>query len=57
MPHSLWHFEGGASLARELEGDAKKRFEALLQRAGGSDVMQIQLGRPIEREDDALVLG
>jgi len=57
MPHSLWHFERGASLARELEGDAKKRFEALVQRTNGSEVMQIKLARPIEREDDALVLG
>ena len=56
-PHGLWHFERGASLARELQGDDKARFDALVQRAGGTGVMQIRLDRPLEREDDALVFG
>jgi glutathione S-transferase len=55
MPQGLWHFERGARLARELEGNAKARFEALVQRLGGSEVMQVRLQRPIEREDDTLV--
>ena len=54
-PHGLWHFERGARLARALEGEAKRRFDELLQRLGGSEVMQISTSRPLEREDDALV--
>jgi len=57
MPHGLWHFERGARLARELEGSVKERFDALAQRLGGREVMQIRLLRPIERKDDVLVLG
>ena len=54
-PHGLWHFERGARLARALEGEAKRRFDELLQRLGGSEVLQIISSRPLEREDDALV--
>ena len=54
-PHGLWHFERGARLARELQGEAKQRFETLAQRLGGSEVMRIRTLRPLEREDDALV--
>jgi len=54
-PHGLWHFERCAKLARELEGDAKARFDALAQRLGGRAVMQIRTSRALEREDDALV--
>jgi hypothetical protein len=54
-PHGLWHFERGASLARELCGESRARFDALVQRLGGGDVMQIRTSRPLRREDDALV--
>ncbi|MBP6683091.1 MAG: glutathione S-transferase family protein [Halioglobus sp.] len=54
-PHGLWHFERGARLARELQGEAKQRFDTLAQRLGGSEVMRIRTLRPLEREDDALV--
>ncbi len=54
-PHGLWHFERAASLARELQGEARASFDALVQRLGGSDVMQIRTSRPMRREDDALV--
>lgn len=57
MPHGLWHFERGAGLARMLEGSASQRFNALVQRLGGTQMMRIRLVRPLEREDDALVLG
>lgn len=54
-PHGLWHFERGAKLARELEGEAKARFDGLAQRLGGTAVMGIRTARALEREDDALV--
>ncbi len=56
-PQGLWHFERGALLARELEGAAKEHFEALVQRLGGEQVMQIRLLRPLERENNTLVFG
>ena len=55
MPQGLWHFERGARLARELKGEAKSRFEELAQRLGGSEVMQIRLSRPLERQNNILV--
>jgi glutathione S-transferase len=55
MPQGLWHFERGARLARELEGEAKDRFEELAQRLGGTEVMKIRLTRPLERQDSTLV--
>ncbi|MCP5131226.1 MAG: glutathione S-transferase [Pseudomonadales bacterium] len=54
-PHGLWHFERAAGLARELEGEAKTRFDALAGKLGGSEVMRIRISRPMRREDDALV--
>jgi glutathione S-transferase len=54
-PHGLWHFERAASLARELDGEAEARFEQLVRRLGGADVMRIRTSRPLAREDDALV--
>jgi len=55
MPQGLWHFERGARLARELEGHARARFEAMADKLGGSEMMQIRLSRPIERRDNMLV--
>jgi glutathione S-transferase len=54
-PQGLWHFERGARLARELEGEAQGRFEALVQRLGGTELMLIRLSRPLERRDNSLV--
>jgi glutathione S-transferase len=56
-PQTLWHFERAAALARALEGDARARFDALLERTGGAQVMAIRLARPLRRDDYVLVLG
>jgi hypothetical protein len=56
-PHSLWHFERAASCVRSLEGDARARFRALAERTVGQQVLAIRLGRPLRRENYALVLG
>lgn len=56
-PHGLWHFDRAASHGRRLEGDAGRRFAALLARTGGERVMAIELGRPLRREHYRLVLG
>lgn len=55
-PHSLWHFDKAAAHARALEGDALRRFDALVQRTGGEEMMAITLVRPMKREDYVLVL-
>ncbi|MCP5165891.1 MAG: glutathione S-transferase family protein [Pseudomonadales bacterium] len=55
MPQGLWHFERGASLARELAGEAKTRFETLAQQLGGAEVMRVRLSRPLERQENTLV--
>ncbi len=56
-PHGLWHFEKAAAYARSLQGDARSRFDSLVQRAGGGAVMGIRLARAMKREDYVLVLG
>jgi glutathione S-transferase len=56
-PHGLWHFERAASHGRALAGEARARFTALVQRAGGERVMAIELARPLKRENYVLVLG
>jgi hypothetical protein len=55
-PHSLWHFEKAAALARSLDGAALERWQALLARTGGSATMAIELARAMKREDYLLVL-
>lgn len=55
-PQTLWHFERVAALARALEGEARQRFDALLERTGGAEVMATRLARPMKREDYVLVL-
>lgn len=57
MPHGLWHFEQAASEAKALTGSARATFEALAERLGGGDMMQIKLSRPLQRLDYVLVLG
>lgn len=57
MPHGLWHFEQAASEAGALTGPARATFEALTERLGGGDMMQIKLVRPLVRQDYVLVLG
>jgi glutathione S-transferase len=54
-PHALWHFDKAAAHARALTGDAKNRFDALVQRTGGERVMAIRLARPMTRRDYVLV--
>ena len=56
MPHGLWHFERAAHLARNLTGPAHERFTDLARRLGGDRMMQIQLVRPLARQDHVLVL-
>jgi glutathione S-transferase len=56
-PHGLWHFDRAASHARALDGDARARFAALVQRTGGAQAMSIELARPLKRENCVLVLG
>ncbi len=48
-PHGLWHFGKAAAHARALSGDARSRFDALVQRTGGENVMDIRLTRPMMR--------
>jgi glutathione S-transferase len=57
MPQGLWHFEKAASAARALQGEARQRFDALSERLGGSEMMQIRLTRPLLRQNYVLVLG
>jgi glutathione S-transferase len=56
-PQTLWHFEKAASLARALQGGARERFDALMNRVGGHAAMSLRLARPIVRQDYVLVLG
>lgn len=55
-PQSLWHFEKSAQLARGLKGAVLNRWRELLERTGGTDVMSIELARPMKRLDYLLVL-
>ena len=55
-PHGLWHFDKAVAHARTLEGPARERFAALVQRTGGEQVMAIRLARPLKRENYVLVL-
>lgn len=55
-PHSLWHFEKAASLARALDGEASVRLTALLQATDGVETMRLRLPRPMKRDACALVL-
>jgi hypothetical protein len=54
--HGLWHFDKAAAYARALQGDARSRFDSLVQRAGGEAVMGIRLARAMKRADYVLVL-
>jgi len=54
--HALWHFGKAAAYARTLTGDARTRFDALVRRTGGENVMDITLTRPLERKNFVLVV-
>lgn len=56
QPHGLWRFAKVADAARTLQGDARQRFDDLVAHLGGSQVMQIELTRPMARKDYVLVL-
>jgi glutathione S-transferase len=56
-PHGLWHFDRAAAHSRSLQGEARARLTALVQRTGGENVMAIELARPLKRENCVLVLG
>jgi glutathione S-transferase len=55
-PQSLWHLGKSAQAARNFEGSALDRWQSLLERTGGREVMAIELARPMKREDYLLVL-
>lgn len=55
-PQILWHFDKATTCARELRGDALGRWQALLERTGGEEVMALELARPLRRADNVLVL-
>lgn len=55
-PQALWHFERAAACARELQGDALQRWQALLARTGGNEVMALKLARPLQRQNNVLVV-
>lgn len=55
-PHSLWHFGFAASAARSLTGGAATQFSDLLERTGGKSMMEIELARPLKRDDYLLAL-
>jgi hypothetical protein len=55
-PQSLWHFAKSAQLARGFEGAVLNRWRDLLERTGGTEVMSIELARPMKRLDYLLVL-
>ncbi|MFO1394086.1 MAG: glutathione S-transferase family protein [Steroidobacteraceae bacterium] len=55
-PHSLWHHGRATALARGFDGTTRARWDALLERTGGREVMSIELARPMKREDYVLVL-
>lgn len=57
MPQGLWHFERAASRARGLDGEARARLMALLERLGGDGLMDIRLDRPLVRTNGVLVFG
>jgi hypothetical protein len=55
-PHGLWHFDKAAACARDLAGEARSRFAALVGRTGGERVMAIRLARKMVRQNYVLVL-
>jgi hypothetical protein len=55
-PHGLWHFDKAATHARDLSGESRARFDALVKGTGGESMMNIRLSRPMKREDYVLVL-
>ena len=57
QPHALWQFARAQDAARGLAGEDAARLAALLDRCGGSATMQLTTNRPIERENNVLVLG
>jgi len=55
-PQMLWHFDKATACVRELQGDAQARWQELLGRTGGGQVMALELARPLRRADNVLVL-
>jgi len=56
-PQTLWHFDLVQQCVRSLDGAAKQRWDALMERVGGQTAMGIRLQRPIVRKDYVLTLG
>ena len=56
-PQTLWHFDLMLQYVRSLDGAAKQRWDALMERVGGQAAMGTRLQRPIVRKDYVLTLG
>ena len=57
QPHAIWQFARAQDAARGLAGEDAARLAALLDRCGGSAIMQLTTNRRIERKNNVLVLG
>lgn len=55
-PHALWMFAAALDRAAGLQDDARIRFEALLNRTGGTAAFALSLDRAMVRRDSILVL-
>ncbi len=56
QPHALWQFARAQDAAQELRGEDAARLVGLLERCGGTAIMQLTIGRRIVRENNVLVL-
>lgn len=54
--HSLWHLARAQDAAKALAGGDAARLAALLERTGGTTVMEVSTHRRITRRDNVLVL-
>lgn len=55
--HSLWHLARAQQAKRALYGDDAARLTELLERTGGTMILNTTTSRPIVRENNVLVLG
>ena len=56
-PQTLWHFNKAQQLGRELFGQSRKKFDALIERVNGQEAMNIKISRTLIRNDYVLALG
>lgn len=55
-PHAVWMFAAAQAHSQAMASDAKARFTALLARTGGTAMFDLQISRPMARQDHVLVL-